>query len=92
MEDLNNHNQDINGSVCYKRKSRKIFLNFIKHEDLNPVIIYSNCPDYQNTYKKINPEGNQNNCFCVDMLGEGFDLPELKNRRLFILLEKALLH
>ena len=41
------------------------------------MIIYSNCHDYRNVYQKILRK-EAKIIVCVDMLGEGFDLPELK--------------
>ena len=44
---------------------------------LNPVVIYSGCQQYKENYKRIiNKEARV--IVCVNMLGEGFDLPELK--------------
>jgi superfamily II DNA or RNA helicase len=76
-EDLNNHNHILMARCATKERAENIFKLYKKHEDLNPVIIYSNCPDYQNTYKKIIQKETKI-IVCVDMLGEGFDLPELK--------------
>ena len=45
--------------------------------DLNPVIIYSGHPQYKANYKSIRSKRTKV-IVCVDMLGEGFDLPELK--------------
>lgn len=45
--------------------------------DLNPVLLYSGCPHYKENYEKI-IRRKTNVIICVNMLGEGFDLPELK--------------
>ncbi|MDR1583121.1 MAG: DEAD/DEAH box helicase family protein [Prevotellaceae bacterium] len=60
-----------------KEKAKKIFELYNKHTEYNPVIIYSGCPDYTKTYLDIIQKKTQI-IVCVDMLGEGFDLPELK--------------
>lgn len=44
---------------------------------LNPVVIYSGCQQYKENYKKI-IDKEAKVIVCVNMLGEGFDLPELK--------------
>ena len=45
--------------------------------DLNPIVIYSDHAEYKKNYDKVlNRETNV--IVCVNMLGEGFDLPELK--------------
>jgi len=45
--------------------------------DLNPVIIYSDHPQYKENYDLI-LRREAKVIVCVNMLGEGFDLPELK--------------
>lgn len=45
--------------------------------DLNPVIIYSDHPQYKENYEII-LRREAKVIVCVNMLGEGFDLPELK--------------
>jgi hypothetical protein len=60
-----------------KERAKNIFELYRGYTELSPVIIYSQCPDEQNIYNKIiNKETRV--IVCVDMLGEGFDLPELK--------------
>lgn len=76
-EDLKNHNHILMARCATKERAEKIFNLYKKHIDLNPVIIYSNCPDYKETYRKITQK-EAKIIVCVDMLGEGFDLPELK--------------
>lgn len=76
-EDLKTHNHILMARCAKKERAEKIFELYKKHVDLNPVIIYSNCPDYKETYRKITQK-EAKIIVCVDMLGEGFDLPELK--------------
>ena len=45
--------------------------------DLNPVVIYSDHPQYKENYRLIVSKETKV-IVCVNMLGEGFDLPELK--------------
>ena len=45
--------------------------------DLRIVILYSGCPNYKENYDKVLKK-DVDIVVCVNMLGEGFDLPELK--------------
>ena len=47
------------------------------YPDLRIVLLYSNCEDYHERYKRI-VNRDVDIVVCVNMLGEGFDLPELK--------------
>ena len=76
-EDLKTHNHILMARCAKKERAEKIFELYKRHVDLNPVIIYSDCPDYKETYRKI-IQKEAKIIVCVDMLGEGFDLPELK--------------
>jgi superfamily II DNA or RNA helicase len=76
-EDLKIHNHILMARCFPQERAIKIFELYKKHADLNPVIIYSNSPDYKETYRKIT-QREAKIIVCVDMLGEGFDLPELK--------------
>jgi superfamily II DNA or RNA helicase len=60
-----------------RERAKKIFKLYENEKDLNPVSIYTNCPDYSQTYRKIINRQTRI-IVCVNMLGEGFDLPELK--------------
>ncbi|MGD9994031.1 MAG: DEAD/DEAH box helicase [Salinivirgaceae bacterium] len=76
-EDLKTHNHILMARCFPQERAIKIFELYKKHADLTPVIIYSNSPDYKETYRKIT-QREAKIIVCVDMLGEGFDLPELK--------------
>jgi len=52
----------------------EIYKNFTKH---NPVLIHSTIPNKREIYQSIINRKHKI-IVCVDMLGEGFDLPELK--------------
>lgn len=45
--------------------------------ELRIVLLYSGCPDYIENYNKV-LKRDVDIVVCVNMLGEGFDLPELK--------------
>ena len=45
--------------------------------DLKPVVLYSGHPNHKENYKKVLSK-EAKIVVCVNMLGEGFDLPELK--------------
>ena len=76
-DDLKTLNHILMARCETKERAEKIFELYKKHSDLNPVVLYSNCPDYKETYRKITQK-EAKIIVCVDMLGEGFDLPELK--------------
>lgn len=63
-----------------ENKSRAIDVYGIYQElcpDLNPVILYSGHPQYKENYRIV-LRREAKVIVCVNMLGEGFDLPELK--------------
>jgi len=60
-----------------KKRADEIFPLYSNHEDLNPVVIYSGISDKNSILDGIR-EKRHSIIVCVDMLGEGFDLPELK--------------
>lgn len=60
-----------------KKRAEEIFEIYKHYEDLNPVIIHSTIENKKEKYNSIVARQHQI-IVCVDMLGEGFDLPELK--------------
>lgn len=60
-----------------KKRAEEIYGIYKKYEDLNPVVIYSTIESKKEKYESILKRKHQI-IVCVDMLGEGFDLPELK--------------
>jgi len=60
-----------------KNRARLVFEHYEKYEDLNPVLIYSNIPDKAGILQRIIAQEHKI-IVAVDMLGEGFDLPQLK--------------
>lgn len=77
LADPNPYNHILMARCATKERAKKIFKLYEVHKDLNPVIIYSGVPNFKETYDKILQKKTRI-IVCVDMLGEGFDLPELK--------------
>ena len=75
MEDGFNH--ILMARCATKKRAEEIYKLYEPHHEYNPVVIYSGIPDFNNRYDKILKK-EARIIVCVDMLGEGFDLPELK--------------
>ncbi|XKH50712.1 DEAD/DEAH box helicase family protein [Chryseomicrobium palamuruense] len=60
-----------------KNRAENIYEIYKQYEDLNPVMIHSSIKNKREIYNSIVDKQHQI-IVCVDMLGEGFDLPELK--------------
>ena len=60
-----------------KKRADKIFQLYEVHDDLSPVVIHTGVKG-RNTVLKAIKNKEHKIIVCVDMLGEGFDLPELK--------------
>lgn len=76
--DLNeNYNHILMARCATKERANEIYKLYEIYPDLLPVIIYSGVPNFKETYSKIIQKKTKI-IVCVDMLGEGFDLPELK--------------
>lgn len=60
-----------------KDKAAALFEIYKKHTALAPVLIHSGVPDRAEVLERIKNKQHRI-IVCVDMLGEGFDLPELK--------------
>lgn len=71
------YNHILMARCATKERAKEIFKLYEVHKDLNPVVIYSGAPNFKETYDKILQKKTRI-IVCVDMLGEGFDLPELK--------------
>jgi len=77
-EDISNGFNHILMARCEtKERAEEIFKLYESQKDLDPVVIYSGCKNFRETYKKILHKETKI-IVCVNMLGEGFDLPELK--------------
>ena len=73
----NSFNHILMARCATKERANQIFELYKVHSDLNPVVIYSGAPNFKETYSRI-IQKKAKIIVCVDMLGEGFDLPELK--------------
>lgn len=60
-----------------QQRAETLFDLYKKHDDLKPVLIHSKVPNRAKLMGEI-VEKKHKIIVCVDMLGEGFDLPELK--------------
>lgn len=63
--------------VKSQKRAGDLFKIYKEHEDLNPVLIHSSTKGKKNTLDNIKSKKHKI-IVCVNMLGEGFDLPELK--------------
>lgn len=74
-------NQGLNHLLMVRARSQKraetLFDLYKKHEDLMPILIHSKVRHRAKLMSEI-VEKKHKIIVCVDMLGEGFDLPELK--------------
>ncbi|WP_242243359.1 DEAD/DEAH box helicase [Bacillus cereus group sp. BfR-BA-01309] len=76
--DINNGLPHILMARCEnKRRADKVFEIYAKYKHLNPIIIYSKIKNEKIILEDIKQKKHKI-IVCVDMLGEGFDLPELK--------------
>ena len=78
-EDLSAKFKHIMMARCETRaRAEEVFKIYAElFPELNPIILYSRHPDYKKNYEKILRRETKV-IVCVNMLGEGFDLPELK--------------
>lgn len=60
-----------------QKRAEALFEIYKAHADLNPVLIHSKVPNQARIFEEIVLK-KYRIIVCVDMLGEGFDLPELK--------------
>lgn len=58
-------------------RAKEVYKIYKQHEDYNPIIVYSGMPNAVSTLKAIK-EKKHRIIVCVNMLGEGYDLPQLK--------------
>lgn len=77
-EDIENGYDHILMARCEdKIRADEVFEHYSEYTDLNPVKIYSDLKG-QSDIKQSIIDKQHKIIVCVDMLGEGFDLPELK--------------
>jgi superfamily II DNA or RNA helicase len=60
-----------------KDRANEVYQYYEHHRDLNPVVVYTGKAGLKGVIKNIKNK-QHSIVICVDMLGEGFDLPELK--------------
>lgn len=77
-EDIANDYEHILMARCEnKTRAQQVFEFYRTYTDLNPTLIYSGIPDKKEIMQKI-LNGEHKIIVAVNMLGEGFDLPQLK--------------
>ncbi|MGE6397942.1 DEAD/DEAH box helicase [Chryseobacterium scophthalmum] len=77
-EDLQNgYNHILMARCVNKVRAEEIFHYYKEYEDLNPILIHSSVSGKNDILKKI-VDGEHKIIVAVNMLGEGFDLPQLK--------------
>ncbi|WKK83388.1 DEAD/DEAH box helicase [Marivirga arenosa] len=77
-EDIANGYPHIIMARCVsKNRAVEVFEHYRIYEDLNPILVYTGIPNLKNKLKAVK-EKKHSIVVCVNMLGEGFDLPELK--------------
>ena len=60
-----------------KVRAREVFEYYKDYDEFNPVLVYTGIAGLKNKIEAIK-RGNHSIIVCVNMLGEGFDLPNLK--------------
>lgn len=60
-----------------KRRAKDVFKCYKDYFEYNPVVIYSGIPNEEQILDEIK-KGKHKIIVCVNMLGEGYDLPQLK--------------
>lgn len=60
-----------------KNRAEQVFACYQNHEDLHPIVIHSTTTGKSRILEEIK-RGEHQIVVCVNMLGEGFDLPQLK--------------
>ena len=71
------HNHILMARCATKERARQVYQLYAPHNDLNPVLLYSGMARAKEILRQITTR-QARIIVCVDMLGEGFDLPELK--------------
>ncbi|GGH20348.1 DEAD/DEAH box helicase [Sphingobacterium alkalisoli] len=77
-EDIKNGYSHIILARCMsKDRAEEVYQYYSVHEDLKPVVVYNGIAGLKGKMDAIKAK-RHSIIICVDMLGEGFDLPELK--------------
>jgi superfamily II DNA or RNA helicase len=78
-EDLKSYNHILMARVNTIARAEEVFKIYKQYEEFNPVILHSQVKKKESDIIKQKLfSGESKIVVCVDMLGEGFDLPELK--------------
>jgi superfamily II DNA or RNA helicase len=73
----NGYNHFIMARCKDKVRAKEVFEYYKEYEEYNPVLVYTGIAGLSNKIEAIK-KGNHSIIVCVNMLGEGFDLPNLK--------------
>ncbi len=77
-EDINNgYNHILMARCATKKRALEVFECYKQYEDLSPVVVYTGISGINRTIEEIKDKKHKI-IVCVNMLGEGFDLPEMK--------------
>ena len=77
-EDIaNGYNHIIMARCLSKNRAKEVFEHYKGYNDLNPVMVYTGVSGLKDKIEAIKNKEHKI-IVCVNMLGEGFDLPELK--------------
>ena len=77
--DLETHDHIIMARVGNIKKAERVFSIYAQYSEFNPVIIHSRMkPKERNEIREKIMRRESRIVVCVDMFGEGFDLPEMK--------------
>lgn len=60
-----------------KQRAKEVMEIYQQYSDLNPVMVFSSMPNQKSILNNIKDKKHKI-IVCVNMLGEGFDMPELK--------------
>lgn len=73
----NGHKHIIMARCVSKNRAKEVFKYYEEYEEYNPIMVYTGITGLYNKIESIK-QRNHSIIVCVNMLGEGFDLPELK--------------
>jgi superfamily II DNA or RNA helicase len=71
------HNHLIMARCGSKQRALEVFKHYEQYNDLSPIVVHTGIAGLSKKIKDIKDRKHKI-IICVDMLGEGFDLPELK--------------
>lgn len=71
------YNHIVMARCLSKNRAKEVFEYYREFADFNPILVYTGVADLNSKIEAIK-NGNHSIIVCVNMLGEGFDLPRLK--------------